>query len=133
MKKMMAAALAAILLLLTLAGCGGGEKQDVTWEEYQQWLIETFAESSPDPEGVTALIQGLKSWDDIDLESQPWAKFFGDEFFAGSTWDDFVAADGVGSYNTEYVDGAGGPSGDAPSGEPPADGASGEPTGEMNG
>ena len=130
MKKLFATVLAAILLVLMLSGCGGGGKNEVTWENYQQWLIDTFAESSPDPEGVTALIQKLKSWEDVDLESQPWAKFFGDEYFDASTWDEFVAAGGVGSYNTEYVDAT---DGSAPSGDPPAGGASGEPTGEMNG
>jgi len=130
MKKTIAAVLAAVLLAAALAGCGGSGAKDVSWEDYQQWLIETFAESSPDPEGVTALIRGLKSWDDVDPGSQPWAKFFGDEYFGASTWDEFVAAGGVGSYNTGYVDAF---DGSAPSGEPPAGGPSGAPTGDMNG
>ena len=127
MKKTIAIVLAAILLAAALAGCGGsgGDKKEVTWADYQQWLIDTFAPSSPDPEGVTALIQGLNSWDDVDMDAQPWAKFFGADFFAASTWDEFVAAGGVGTYNTEYEDGA--TSGE-PSGEP-----TGEPSGEMNG
>ena len=147
MKKTIFAILALVVLFSVLAACGGGAKTEeaapvqaaassaaaaapaeeaaaeATWEDYQNWLIDTFAGSSPDPEGFAELIRSFGSWEEIDTASQPWDKILGEENFNASTFDEFVAAGGVGAYNTEYVDTNDG------TGEPPADGgASGEPT-----
>ena len=118
MKRITALCIALLLLLAVLSGCGS---KSVTWEDYQAFLIESLAGTSPDPEGVTAIIKGVSSWDEIDLESQPWAKFFADDGFNASTWEEFQAA-GEGSFNADYVDipdGSGEPSGE-PSAEPAA-------------
>ena len=131
MKKTIAGILAALLLMTTLVGCGGGTKE-VTWEDYQQWLISILPDICPVPDAVGQEVMAAKNWDEIDTSSGPWVKIFGEEYYNASTWDEFVAAGGVGTYNAEYEDMADpdAPSGDGPaaSGEP-----SGEPTGEMAG
>lgn len=135
-----------IVLLAVCAACGGSKgsepaasaqeaapaaapiqdaapAQEVTWEDYQNWLIDTFGQQSPDPEGYAALVRSFGSWDEIDPTTQPWDKMLGEDYFNASTFEEFVEAGGVGTYNTEYVDSNEG------TGEPP----SGEPTGEPSG
>ena len=124
--------LLALAMILALAACGGGSAgetapaaasgtaaSDVTWEDYLNWLADTFGGDSPDPEAYRALIFQAKSWDDIDVTVGPWDKLFADDAFDASTWDEFVAAGGVGTYNADFAD-------DAETG-------SGEPTGEPAG
>ena len=138
------ALLLALLMVLALAACGGSAPaeapaaedpaaseahaapagpeapaEEVTWDSYLNWLADTFGADSPDPEAYRALIFQAKSWDDIDVAKGPWDKLYAEDAFNASTWDEFVAAGGVGTYNTEYKD-------DASKG-------SGEPTGEASG
>ena len=133
MKKIIFALLTAALLITVLAGCGGAAQPgaaasaqqaapagEVTWEDYQNWLIETFGQQSPNPEGYAELVRSYGSWDEIDPTVQPWDKILGDEYFNASTFEEFVAAGGVGTYNTEYVDSNEG-TGEPPSGEPTAE------------
>ena len=79
---------------------------------------------SPNPEGYAELVRSYKSWDEVDPATQPWDKILGENAFHASTFEEFVAAGGVGTYNTEYEDSNEG-TGEPPSGEP-----SGEPTAE---
>ena len=122
----------ALVMILALAACGGGAKEEaasaaapaadasaVTWEDYLNWLADTFGADSPDPEAYRSLLFQAKSWDDIDVTVGPWDKLFAEDGFDASTWDEFVAAGGVGTYNKDYKD-------DAATG-------SGEPTGEASG
>lgn len=123
-----------LVMLLALAACGGGTKAeeapaaapaaaaepaaaDVTWEDYLSWLADTFGANSPDPEAYRSLIFQAKSWDDIDVTVGPWDKLFSDDAFGASTWDEFVAAGGVGTYNESFMDDAATGSGE-PTGEP---------------
>ena len=76
---------------------------DVTWEDYQAWLISILPDICPDPEGVTPLIQALTGWEDIDFSSGPWEKIFGEEYFGCTTWEEFQANGGVGTFN-DYED-----------------------------
>lgn len=121
----------ALVMILALAACGGGAKteepapaeapaaasSDVTWEDYLNWLADTFGADSPDPEAYRSLIFQAKSWDDIDVTAGPWDKLFADDAFDASTWDEFVAAGGVGTYNEDFKDDAATGSGE-PTGEP---------------
>lgn len=128
----------ALVMLLALAACGGGTKteetapaaaseaapaaaSDVTWEDYLNWLADTFGAGSPDPEAYRSLLFQAKSWDDIDVTVGPWDKLFAEDAFDASTWDEFVAAGGVGTYNKDYMDDAA-----TGSGEPTE-----EPAGEL--
>ncbi len=118
MKKFLALPLCLLMLLSLLAGCGGSK--EVTWADYQAWLIESFADTSPNPDNFKSLVESIGSWEELDTSLEPWNKILGDEFFNGSTWDEFVAAGGVGSFNKDFVDDT------SATGEPP----SGEPSGE---
>jgi len=152
MKRIVLILLCAALLLAVCAACGGGKAAEpaapaveavpaaeaapaapeapaaapaeVTWEDYQNWLIDTFGSKSPNPEGYAELVRSYKSWDEVDPATQPWDKILGENAFHASTFEEFVAAGGVGTYNTEYEDSNEG-TGEPPSGEP-----SGEPTAE---
>ena len=121
MKKIFSLCLCALMLLSLLAGCGGGSSDEVTFDDYKAWLVEAFVERSPDPEGIKATLEGLNSWEDIDLSSQPWDMFFSESGYNASTWDEFVAAGGVGTFNedVEVPESSGNPSGE-PSAEPAA-------------
>ena len=107
----------ALLLTGLLTGCGA---KSVTWDDYQAWLIEAFADTSPDPAGLEELIKAAESWEDIDLTTEPWNKIFSDDNYGASTWEEFQKT-GEGSYNEAYVDNfeGGEPTGE-PSGEPVA-------------
>lgn len=116
-------------MIVALAACGDGAKpeeaapaaeaSEVAWEDYLNWLADTFGADSPDPEAYRALLFQAKSWDDIDVTVGPWDKLFADDAFDASTWDEFVAAGGVGTYNADFSDDAATGSGE-PTGEPSA-------------
>lgn len=126
----------ALLMLLILCACGAEETAsadapaaapdtapatEVTFEDYLNWLADTFGANSPDPDAYRSLLFQAGSWEDIDVTVGPWDKLFAEDSFNASTWDEFVAAGGVGTYNTDFEDdaltGSGEPTGEA-SGEP---------------
>ena len=141
MKKLLILALSALCLLCLFTGCGGSEPEtptdvdtpatevsaagtaEITWESYLNWLADTFGSNSPDPDAYRELLFQAQSWEDIDVTVGPWDKLFGEDSFNASTWDEYVAAGGIGTYNESYEDdaltGSGEPSGEA-SGEPVA-------------
>lgn len=140
MKKTIALLLLALLTVCLFTGCGGNaetpapeaapaeavettETAEVSWESYLNWLADTFGADSPDPDAYRDLLFQAQSWDDIDVTVGPWDKLFAEDSFDASTWDEYVAAGGVGTYNTDFADdaltGSGEASGEA-SGEPAA-------------
>ena len=78
---------------------GGG----VTWADYQEWIISLLPDICPAPEAVAEIIRATNSWDEIDM-SGPWEKIVGEEYFNCSTWPEFQANGGVGTYNADYED-----------------------------
>lgn len=140
MKRILAAVLVMLLALTVLTGAG---VREVTWEDYQQWLVDNIAAISPFPEPVSAIVWETESWEEIEAgyNSGPWGKFFDEDCYNASTWEEFVAAGGVGTFNEDFIDLPMGPedtgsaSGEA-SGEASAeasDEASGEVSGEASG
>ena len=141
MKRILSFLLAA-LMLLALCACGAKEETpaaqeapaaaqeapaaaaaapaaEVTWESYLNWLADTFGADSPSPEAYRDLLFQAASWDDVDVTAGPWDKLFAEDGFNASTWDEFVAAGGVGTYNEDFMDDALTGSGE-PTGEPTA-------------
>lgn len=139
MKKAVSLLLSMLLMVCLMTGCGGEAESpapaeapaaaeappatEVTWEDYLNWLADTFGADSPDPEAYRNLLFQAQSWDDIDVTIGPWDKLFAEDAFNASTWDEYVAAGGVGTYNEDFADdaltGSGEPTGEA-SAEPTA-------------
>ena len=99
---------------IIVAPAQGGE---VTWADYQAWLISILPEVCPFPDAVGEIILSTNGWDEIDLDNGPWGKIFGEDAFNCTRWAEFSANGGVGTYNAEFIDL---PAEDAPaaSGEP---------------
>lgn len=85
---------------IVVAPAGG----EVTWADYQAWLISILPEVCPFPDEVGEIVLATESWDDIDMASGPWGKIFGEDAFACTTWAEFRANGGVGTYNADFVD-----------------------------
>lgn len=142
MKKTVSLLLSLLLMVCLMAGCGGGAEApaaeepvapaeaaapeaaaEVTWDSYINWLADTFGGNSPDPDAYRELLFQAQSWEDVDVTVGPWDKLFAEDSFDASTWDEYVAAGGVGTYNVDFQDdaltGSGEASGEA-SGEPAA-------------
>ena len=109
------------LFSLTVPALAAGE---VSWEDYQQWLVDNLAAISPFPEPVSAIVWETASWEEIEAgyDSGPWGKFFDEDCYNASTWEEFVAAGGVGTFNADFVD--------LPMDPEDTSSASGEPSGE---
>jgi len=159
MKKILALALA-LVMVLALAACGGGSAAEapaeeapaaeapaaeapaaeapaaeapageVTWADYQQYLIDTAGVNAPDPDEFRAQVEAMGSWDDIDLTVSPWDQFF--TTLGLSTWEEFQQ--GI-VKELAVVGAASDEASGEPSGEPAAEEgeASGEPSGEPSG
>lgn len=120
MKRTVFLLLSVLLVVCLMSGCGGDAETaapeaaqavpeaaaDVTWESYLNWLADTFGSNSPDPDAYRELLFQAQSWDDIDVTVGPWDKLFAEDSFDASTWDEYVAAGGVGSYNEAFEDSA---------------------------
>lgn len=140
MKKNLSLLMSLLIMICLLVGCGGESEApapaeapaaaeaaeaapEVTWENYLNWLADTFGANSPDPDAYRALLFQAQSWEDIDVTVGPWDKLFAEDSFDASTWDEYVAAGGVGTYNEAFEDdaltGSGEPTGEA-SAEPAA-------------
>ena len=77
---------------------------DVTWADYQAWLVSILPEISPFPDAVAEIILATDSWDDIDMDNGPWGKIFGEDAFRCTPWAEFQANGGVGTYDADFVD-----------------------------
>ena len=141
MKKILALLLA-MMMVFALCACGGGDKADdapaapeapaaapdaaapggeVTWADYQAYLIEKAGSNAPDLDEFKGQVNALTGWDDIDQSVSPWDQMF--TTIGLSTWDEFKAG------NVKEPAVMGGPDGSA-SGEAAGGDASGEPSGE---
>jgi len=147
MKKILALLLA-VMMVMALAACGGGAAEtaapaeeaaapaaeaaapaeeaaapagEVTWADYQAYLIEAAGSNAPDPDEFKAQVEAIGSWDDLDLTVSPWDQLF--TTVGLSTWEEFQQ----GIVKEAAVMGTA--SGEA-SGEPTEEPAEGEASGE---
>lgn len=75
---------------------------DVTWADYQEYLIEAAGGNAPDLDEFKGQVYAIESWDDMPLDQSPWDQLF--TTVGISTWADFVAAGGNGA--ASQVEGA---------------------------
>ncbi|MGM9615279.1 MAG: hypothetical protein ACI3W7_07125 [Oscillospiraceae bacterium] len=147
MKKIIALLLA-IAMIAAFAACGAKEEAapaapeapaaeapaaeapaaaaEVTWADYQAYLVEKAGANAPDLDEFKAQVAAIGSWEELDQTVSPWDQMF--TTIGLSTWDEFQA----GVVKEPAV--MGGPDASASgesSAEPAAEGeASGEPSGE---
>lgn len=95
---------------------------EVTWADYQEYLIEKAGANAPDLDEFKGQVYAINSWDELDQTVSPWDQMF--TTIGLSTWDEFQA----GIVKEPLVMGAA--SGEAT--EEPAADASGEPSGEAS-
>ena len=130
MKKLLALLISAAMIF-TLATGAFAAPAEVTWEDYQKYLIETAGVNAPDLAEFTAQVEAIHSWDEMDLNAMPWNQFF--TTLGLSTWEEFqngivkelaVTNDESGGLPA-IGESAGGdsPADAAPAGEAPADAA----------
>ncbi len=98
---------------------------EVTWADYQAYLIEKAGANAPDLDEFTAQVEAIGSWEDIDQTVSPWDQMF--TTIGLSTWEEFQA----GTVKEPAVMGGPDASASGESSAEPAEGdASGEPSGE---
>ena len=130
MKKLLAVFIS-LVMVITMAATVFAEPADVTWEDYQQYLIDTAGANAPDLAEFTAQVEAIGSWEEIDQTVSPWDQFF--TTLGLSTWEEFQAGEVKELAVMGAMGGPGGesPEGEAPEGESPAPPAEGEsPDGE---
>ena len=141
MKKILALLLA-MMMVLALCACGAKEEApaaeaapaaapaaaaaEVTWADYQAYLIEKAGANAPDLAEFEAQVNAINSWEELDQTVSPWDQMF--STIGLSTWEEFAA----GNVKEPAVMGSASDEADtSASGEPAAEGdASGEASGE---
>ena len=90
--------------LSDLASLFGGEEEaaagDVTWADYQEYLIEAAGGNAPNLDEFKGQVYAINSWDEMPLDQSPWDQLF--TTVGISTWADFQA----GQANASQVVGA---------------------------
>ena len=133
MKRLIAIAVS-VVMIFAMAATVFAAPAEVTWEDYQQYLIDKAGANAPDLDEFTAQVEAIASWEDIDQTVSPWDMFF--TTLGLSTWEEFqqgivkdVAVMGpMGGGDSPEGES---PEGQAPEGESPAPPAEGEsPEGE---
>ena len=131
MKKTLALLLAAAMLL-AFAACGSktdapaeepaaapeapaaaAPAGEVTWADYQQYLIDTAGVNAPDLDEFKGQVYAINSWDEMPLDQSPWDQFF--TTLGLSTWEEFQngVVKELAVVGTASGDASGAPSGEA--------------------
>lgn len=79
--------------LADLAALFGGEEEaadgDVTWADYQEYLIEAAGGNAPDLDEFKGQVYSYNSWDELPMDQGPWDQLF--TTLGISTWEEFQA------------------------------------------
>ena len=62
---------------------------DVTWADYQAYLIEAAGGNAPNLDEFKGQVYAIGSWDEMPLDQSPWDMLF--TMVGVSTWDEFQA------------------------------------------
>ena len=60
---------------------------EVSWADYQQYLIDTAGGNAPDLDEFKSQVYAINSWDEMPLDQSPWDQFF--STLGLSTWEEF--------------------------------------------
>ena len=90
MKKLVALLVSAAMIL-TLAASAFAAPSEVTWADYQQYLIDTAGSNAPDLQEFTDQVMAISSWEELDQTVSPWDQMF--TTIGLSTWEEFQAGD----------------------------------------
>jgi len=136
MKKLVAILVSAVMIFAMCATVFAEAPAAVTWEDYQQYLIDTAGSNAPDLQEFTDQVMAISSWDELDQTVSPWDQMF--TTIGLSTWEEFEqgivkeaqvpAGENMGggeSAEGESPEGES-PEGESPEGEAPAEGESPE-------
>ena len=88
MKKL--SSILAIVIVICVVFSMSAFAADVTWKDYQDYLIEAAGGNAPDLDEFKGQVAAIGSWDEMPLDQSPWDQFF--TTLGLSTWDEFVAA-----------------------------------------
>ena len=86
---------------------------EVTWADYQQYLIDTAGVNAPDLDEFKGQVYAINSWDEMPLDQSPWDQFF--STLGLSTWEEFQngIVKELAVVGTASGDASGAPSGEA--------------------
>ena len=96
-KRILALLLAMAMMVCVFAACGSESAPaaeaapagEVTWADYQAYLVEKAGANAPDLAEFQAQVDALSSWEDIDQTVSPWDQMF--TTIGLSTWEEFQA------------------------------------------
>ncbi|MBQ9030895.1 MAG: hypothetical protein IJ106_05510 [Parasporobacterium sp.] len=117
MKKLITV-LVSFAMIFTLTAAVFAAPAEVTWEDYQQYLIDTAGSNAPDLQEFIDQVEAIDSWEDLDQSVSPWDMMF--TTIGLSTWDEFQ--EGIvkeAAVPAGENMGGGSPEGESPEGESP--------------
>ena len=90
MKKLIAILVSATMIF-ALCATVFAAPAEVTWEDYQQYLIDTAGSNAPDLQEFIDQVEAIGSWDELDQTVSPWDQMF--TTIGLSTWEEFAAGE----------------------------------------
>jgi len=116
MKKLIAILVSAVMIFALAASSFAGEEAP-TWEDYQQYLIDTAGPNAPDLQEFIDQVEAIHSWDELDQSVSPWDMMF--TTIGLSTWDEFEQGIVKEAAVMGPMGGGESPEGESPEGESP--------------
>ena len=125
MKKLLAILVSAVMIF-AMCMTVFAAPAEVTWADYQQYLIDTAGSNAPDLQEFKDQVMAINSWEELDQTVSPWDQMF--TTIGLSTWEEFEQ--GIVKEAQvpagQNMGGGESPEGESPEGEAPAEGESPE-------